>query len=205
MTKYFFAAWLSIAPLLSVAQSSADANALLVLLEQFEQVQGSFSQRQFGQDNILLAESTGEFRVLRPSYFAWEVLSPDQQLIIVGPEFIWHYDRDLETVTRRPVTDDAEMVPLKIFGGDAEKLQEKFHIVRQSEDVFVLTPLSEGVGFKQLTLYVGQAQLGGMKIQDNLDQFVDIKFTDLDADVELSSADFEFTPPPGTDLFYYDQ
>ena len=97
------------------------------------------------------------------------------------------------------------MVPLKIFGGDAEKLQEKFHIVRQSEDAFVLTPLSEGVGFKQLTLYVDQAQLGGMKIQDNLDQFVDIKFTDLDADVELSSADFEFTPPPGTDLFYYDQ
>ena len=44
-----------------------------------------------------------------------------------------------------------------------------------------------------------------MKIQDNLDQFVDIKFTDLDADVELSSADFDFTPPPGTDLFYYDQ
>ncbi|MFB0950341.1 MAG: hypothetical protein QMB10_03750, partial [Halioglobus sp.] len=64
MTKYFFAAWLSIAPLLSVAQSSADANALLVLLEQFEHVQGSFSQRQFGQDNILLTESSGEFRVL---------------------------------------------------------------------------------------------------------------------------------------------
>jgi outer membrane lipoprotein carrier protein len=205
MTKYFLAAWLGIAPLLSVAQSSADVNALLVLLEQFEQVQGSFSQRQFGQDNILLAESTGEFRVLRPSYFAWEVLSPDEQLIIVGPEFIWHYDRDLETVTRRPVTGDAEMVPLKILGGDAEKLQEKFAIVRRSEDAFVLTPLSESVGFKQLILYVDQTQLSGMEIQDNLDQFVEIKFTNLDADVELSSADFAFTPPPGADLFYYDQ
>jgi outer membrane lipoprotein carrier protein len=205
MTKYLLAAWLGIAPLLSVAQSSSDVNALLALLDQFKHVQGSFSQRQFGQDKILLAESSGEFRVLRPSYFAWEVLSPDEQLIIVDPEFIWHYDRDLETVTRRPVTGDAEMVPLKILGGDAKKLQEKFHIVRQSEKAFTLTPLSEGVGFKQLILYVDQAQLGGMEIQDNLDQFVEIQFTDLDTDVELSSADFAFTPPPGADLFYYDQ
>ena len=205
MTKYLLAAWLGIAPLLSVAQSSSDVNALLALLDQFKHVQGSFSQRQFGQDKILLAESSGEFRVLRPSYFAWEVLSPDEQLIIVDPEFIWHYDRDLETVTRRPVTGDAEMVPLKILGGDAKKLQEKFHIVRQSENAFALTPLSEGVGFKQLILYVDQAQLGGMEIQDNLNQFVEIKFTDLDTEVELSSADFAFIPPPGADLFYYDQ
>ena len=104
-----------------------------------------------------MAESSGKFRVLRPSYFAWEVLSPGEQLIIVDPQFIWHYDRDLETVTRRPVSDDVAMVPLKIFGGDADKLQEKFQIVRQSEDTFVLTPLSEGAGFKQLILYVDQA------------------------------------------------
>ncbi|MFL3655357.1 MAG: outer membrane lipoprotein chaperone LolA [Halioglobus sp.] len=205
MTKYLLAAWLGIAPLLSVAQPNSDVNALLVLLEQFKHVQGSFSQRQFAQDKTLLAESSGEFRVLRPSYFAWEVLSPDEQLIIVDPDFIWHYDRDLETVTRRPVTGEAEMVPLKILGGDADKLQEQFHIARQNEDAFVLTPRSEGVGFKQLTLYVDQARLGGMEIEDNLGQFVEITFTDLNVGVDLSSTDFAFTPPPGADLFYYDQ
>jgi hypothetical protein len=44
-----------------------------------------------------------------------------------------------------------------------------------------------------------------MDIQDNLEQSVVIKFTDLDSDSELSSADFAFTPPVGADLFYYDE
>jgi outer membrane lipoprotein carrier protein len=207
MTKYLLAAWLGIVPLLSMAQAQTnpDAAALLTLLEQFDHLQGSFSQRQLGPDKKLLAESSGKFKILRPSYFAWEVLDPDEQLIIVDPQFIWHYDRDLETVTRRPVTDDAEMVPLAILGGDAEKLQKRFQIVRQSEDTFVLTPLSEGIGFKQLTLYVDQARLGGMNVQDNLGQLVEITFSDLDAETPLDSADFTFTPTPDADLFYYEQ
>lgn len=205
MIKYLLVAWLGIAPLLCMAQPNPDVIALVELLEQFKQLQGKFLQRQFGQDNILLTESSGKFRVLRPSYFSWEVLSPGEQLIIVDPQFIWHYDRDLETVTRRPVSDDVAMVPLKIFGGDTDKLQEKFQIVRQSEDTFVLTPLSEGAGFKQLILYVDQLRLTGMKVQDSLDQFVEITFTDIDQETELSSADFAFTPAPSADLFYYEQ
>jgi outer membrane lipoprotein-sorting protein len=69
----------------------------------------------------------------------------------------------------------------------------------------VLTPLTPGVGFRQLILYLNGAQLTGMEIQDNLDQSVVIKFTELDSDSPLSSADFAFTPPPGADLFYYDE
>ena len=49
------------------------------------------------------------------------------------------------------------------------------------------------------------ARLTGMEIQDNLDQNVVIKFTDLDSESALSAADFVFSPPPGADLFYYDE
>ncbi len=69
----------------------------------------------------------------------------------------------------------------------------------------MLTPLTSGAGFKQLTLYLDKTQLTGMDIQDNLDQSVVIKFTDLDSQSELSSADFAFTPPAGADLLYYDE
>ena len=65
--------------------------------------------------------------------------------------------------------------------------------------------VASGVGFKQLTLHLDGPQLTGMEIQDNLDQSVVIKFTDLDSESELSSVDFSFTPPPGADLFYYDE
>jgi outer membrane lipoprotein carrier protein len=205
MKKYLLAIWLGLAPLLSLAQADSDVNDLLAALAPIKHLQGSFSQQQYGQDNLLLAESSGKFRLLRPGYFAWEILNPDAQLIIAGPEFIWHYDRDLETVTRRPVTTHAEMTPLQILGGDESVLREKFQVVRKAEGAFLLTPRSADVGFKQLTLYLDKAQLTGMDIQDNLDQSIVIKFADLDTHTDLDIADFAFTPPTGADLFYYDE
>jgi len=205
MKKYLFTLWLALAPLVSLAQAGSDVNDLLASLAPIKHLQGNFTQQQYGQDKLLLAESSGKFRLFRPGYFSCEILSPDQQLIIAGPEFIWHHDRDLETVTRRPVTSNAEMTPLQILGGDESALREKFQVVRTAEGAFVLTPLVADVGFKQLTLYLNEAQLTGMDIQDNLDQSVVIKFTDLDSHSELNITDFAFTPPAGADLFYYDE
>lgn len=205
MTKYLFALWLGFLPLLSAAQAADDVDALLAALAPVKHLQGSFTQQQYGQDKLLLAESSGKFRLLRPGYFAWEILSPDEQLIIADPQFIWQYDRDLETVTRRPVTTNAEMAPLQILGGDESALREKFQVVRKEDGAFVLTPTASGAGFKQLTLYLNKTQLTGMDIQDNLDQSVVIKFAELDSQSELSSADFAFTPPAGADLLYYDE
>jgi outer membrane lipoprotein carrier protein len=203
--KYILSLWLGIIPLLTFAQAGSDVDQLLLELAPITRLQGSFTQLQYGEDNMLLAESGGKFRLLRPGYFAWEIQRPDEQLIIAGPEFIWHYDRDLETVTRRPVTTDADMTPLQILGGDESALREKFKVVRQAEGTFVLTPLANGVGFKQLSLKLDNGQLTGMEIQDNLDQRVVITFTDLDSESGLGSVDFDFTPPPGADLFYYDE
>lgn len=213
MMKILFTLWLGLMPLLVSAQAGREGGVddLLAALAPVKRLQGSFTQQQYGQDKLLLTESSGRFRLLRPGYFSWEIQSPDQQLIIAGPEYLWHFDRDLETVTRRPVTTNADMTPLQILGGDESALREKFHVERKAEregegkDTFVLTPSSPGVGFKQLTLFLDGAQITGMEIRDNLDQDVVIKFTDLDSTSELSSADFAFTPPPEADLFYYDE
>lgn len=205
MMKYLLTLWLGILPLAGFAQAESDVEELLAALAPVKQLQGSFTQYQYGPDKLLLAESSGKFRLLRPGYFAWEILRPDEQLIIAGPEFIWHYDRDLETVTRRPVTTDADMTPLQILGGDESALREKFQVRRIAEGTFQLTPLASGVGFKLLILTLEGAQLTAMEIQDNLDQTVVITFTDLDSDAALNSVDFAFTPPPGADLFYYDE
>lgn len=205
MKKYVLALWLGLSSLLCLGQDTGDVGELLASLAPIKHLQGSFTQRQYGQDKLMLTESSGTFRLLRPGYFAWEIQSPDAQLIIASPEFIWHHDRDLETVTRRPVTSDAEMTPLQILGGDEAALREKFKVIQKSEGVFLLTPLSPDVGFKQLTLMLNKTLLTGMEIQDNLDQTIVIKFTELDDQTELRSTDFAFIPPAGADLFYYDE
>jgi outer membrane lipoprotein carrier protein len=178
---------------------------LLERLAGFTQLQGKFTQRQYGEGDTLLAQSSGSFRLLRPGYFAWEIESPDRQLIIADPRYLWHYDRDLETVTRRPVSGREEMLPLQVLGGDETALRERFTVEQRDAGSFILTPVAGGdPGFKRLTLQFDAETIRGMEILDRLNQRVQIDFREVQTDRALTPADFAFTPPQGADVFYYD-
>ena len=205
MKKYLITVWLTLTPLWASAQAASATDELIAALQGVHQLQGSFAQRQYTENDVLLVESSGTFRLLRPGYFAWEIVAPDSQLIIASPEFIWHYDRDLETVTRRPVTDNAQMSPLQVLGGNDAALRERFSVERGDNGDFTLTPVSGDVGFKRLKLQFDGAAITGMDILDNLNQRVVVNFGQLDSETELVSDDFAFTPPDGVDLFYYDE
>lgn len=205
MKRHLAVLWLSLLPWCVQAQTAPAIDELIENLQGVEQLQGRFEQRQYTDKDVLLVESSGTFRLLRPGYFAWEIQSPDSQLVVASPEFIWHHDRDLETATRRPVVDSAEMSPLQVLGGDESALREKFAVERKSADEFILTPVISDVGFKELTLQLDRGHVAGMVIRDNLDQRVVIEFTLSDSGSALSSADFAFTPPDGVDVFYYDE
>lgn len=204
MQKCLAIIWLILAPVWALAQDT-DTDQLLLALEDINSLQGSFQQQQFAETDVLLVESSGTFRLLRPGYFAWEILSPDRQLIIATPEYIWHHDLDLETVTRRPVGDTAEMSPLQVLGGDEAVLRERFSVTQPREGLFTLTPSKGDPGFLSLSLMLDNGTIAGMEIMDKLNQRVVITFDELDTDTTLTAADFAFTPPDGVDQFYYDE
>lgn len=204
MRKYLAIAWLTLAPLWAAAQDT-DTDKLLLALQNLQYLQGNFQQQQYTDKDVLLVESSGTFRLLRPGYFAWEILAPDSQLIIATPEYIWHHDRDLETVTRRPVKDSAEMSPLQVLGGDQAVLRERFSVIQPQEGVYILTPKAGDPGFLSLSLTLRGNVIAGMEIMDKLNQRVVISFDQLDTDTVLTPADFAFTAPDGVDQFYYDE
>lgn len=182
----------------------AATDELLAVLRPIGQMQGAFTQQQYAADGSLAGESRGRFRLLRPGYFAWEITSPDSQLIIADPEYLWQYDRDLETVTRRPVNDSQAMSPLQVLGGDTEALGQHYSVSRDAQGRFLLTPRSGDPGFQSLALDFSGELFRGMEVLDNLGQRVVIEFADVRLGGELTAADFAFAPPPGADLFYHD-
>lgn len=185
--------------------AAADAiDELLAVLEPLARVSGAFTQQQFDDRGTSLGDSSGTFRLLRPDHFAWEITAPDSQLVIAGPEFLWHHDRDLATVTRRRVDAAAGMTPLQILAGDREAIAGRLTVTREDEG-FLLQPVAgEGVGFSRLLLLFEGDTIIGMDVLDNLEQRLVIDFTALDTDPGLTAADFTFVPPPDADLFYHD-
>jgi outer membrane lipoprotein carrier protein len=192
--------------LLSGSLSAQDAtDRLLEALSGMQQLTGSFQQRQYAENDVLVLESRGRFRLLRPGYFSWEIEAPGRQLIIADPSSLWHYDRDLETVTRRPVNSGASMSPLQVLGGDASALRENYNVTEEGGGVFTLEPAGVDPGFRQLSVKLRAFLIERMEIIDNLNHTVVIEFADLDVDAGLTSEDFAFRPPEGVDTFYYDK
>lgn len=194
---------------LVAATAQADEAAtqrLLDQLQQIEQLQGDFEQQQYGADSGgLVGTSRGHFKILRPGYFSWEITSPDSQLIVADPVYLWHFDRDLETATRRPVAGREEMSPLQVLGGNMELLRERFEVTSERGDRFRLSPVSGNPGFKSLLLQLGDGQIKSMEILDNLDQRLVISFSAVDTGSSLTPRDFAFVPPEGADIFYHEQ
>ncbi len=186
----------------------AATDELIHILDQTKSLQGRFIQQQYDSNDVLLGESSGSFAMLRPGYFSWKIESPDSQLIIATPEFIWHHDLDLETVTRRPVKNSGAASPLQILGGEEELLRSNFSVSKSDHGVFTLTPNPQAgdnsQAFSRLSLTLEEGVLSVMEIIDALNQHVVIHFEDVTSP-DLSAGNFAFIPPDGVDLFYYEQ
>jgi len=184
-----------------------DTDQLLDRLSTLETLQGAFTQRQYPEGSDQPATTSGHFKLLRPGYFAWEIEFPDSQLILATPEYLWHHDRDLETVTRRPVASSA-MSPLQVLGGDEAALREGYRVeALEGADAgdFRLTPTASEAGFRSLVVHFEGTDIAGLGIVDNLGQRVAVDFSDVRRNAPLAPQDFGFAPPAGADLFYYDQ
>lgn len=192
-----------------VSAEDTAAEELIQILDQSSNLQGQFSQLQYDSEGALMGESGGSFAMLRPGYFSWRIESPDSQLIIATPEYIWHHDIDLETVTRRPVSQSGTLSPLQILGGEAQLLRAQFKVSKNNEGVFTLTPIVDASngspGFSSLSLTLNSGVLAGMEIIDALNQRLLIQFREVDTKAILSPEDFAFSPPEGVDLFFYDE
>lgn len=189
--------------------SVESAVALIETLDLTESLQGKFVQEQYGNDGVLQGTSSGSFKILRPGYFSWEIRSPDSQLILATPHYLWHLDRDLETLTRRPVSDSSALSPLQLLGGKEELLESGFDVIKMSDTLYSVTPKTSGsavgAGFSSLNISLDNNVIAGMEIIDGLNQRIVITFEEVDKSSVLTEFDFDFTPPDGVDLFYYDE
>lgn len=188
------------------AAAEPPVEALLQALAPIERLQGRFEQRQYTDADELVMESSGRFALLRPGFFLWEITAPDNQLVIADPVHVWHYDRDLDTVTRRDAGAGSAATPLQILGGDAQALRDGYEVTADAvAGGYRLVPTAGEADFDALTIRFNDGVLVEMTILDRLQQRIEINFVEVDSSAALSPDDFNFEPPATADLFIHDQ
>lgn len=182
----------------------AAVSGLSDLLSAIDQLSGSFQQTITATEGDAPQLSSGTFRILRPDHFYWEITAPDAQLLVARDGYLWHLDRDLETATRRPVAAGGGMAPLQVLAGDPSVLETEFTVSQLASDRYRLVPLSAQAGFVSVEVRFADGLPEGMTITDALSQTIEIRFSGLST-TGVSRDDFVFSPPDGTDVYYYDQ
>lgn len=184
----------------------ADAAKLQTLLRGIESLRGRFVQQMYSEEpRQLLETSTGRFDMLQPGYLRWHILEPEEQQLVAADGYLWHYDVELETATRRLFDAKAPQSPLAILAGDGNNLLDHYEVIElastQSERSWLLEPLFEKTEFKQVTVVFRAKLPARMEVLDPLERTTTIVFQDLQLNPPLTGDSFSFTPPPGTDVY----
>ena len=98
----------------------------------------------------MLERSHGNFSLLRPHFFRWEILTPDNQLLLANNDQLTQIDWDLEVVVERPIAETANS-PLQLLLASRATMDSAFDISLIG-DVAVLIPVDSQSPYQRLNI-----------------------------------------------------
>ena len=185
----------------SVANSAEEQfDILFSWLHSFTSLSGAFKQMQSRAYDGVSAESTGEFKGLKPNFFMWHQITPDDQLVLSDAEFIWHYDKDLETVARRKISD--QMASLQLLLGDSTSIRNGYSIFSPNIGDYHLTPRNPHSHFQLVRLHFNKHELSQIEIIDRIGHELIIALSDLQYNPSLTAEDFVINASENAEFLY---
>jgi len=187
--------------------TTADDVAKETLIERLEAsttLSADFIQRTYKESQTSVDESSGLLKISKPLRFAWFVNIPFEQQVISDGETLWIFDPDLEQATYQSVKDSVQQSPAMILSQPRQALTGQYDVTEAGNEELVayrLYPLQEDSVFLELTLVFVDDVIAEFRILDSLGQETVISFQNVVIDKAIEASVFEFTPPPGTDLF----
>jgi chaperone LolA len=178
----------------------AEADDVWGRLADQEQARGSFTQQLLDEEGELIENSGGHYAILRPGYFRWEIDYPDRQELVVADGTLWHYDKDLGTVTVREVDPDTQFTALDLLARDQAELAQRFSVEQLGENRYRLIPRFPRAGFGAVVLSWEGSALVAMEVQQRGGQTLSLALTPGTDDTPLRAEDFAFEVPPGVEV-----
>jgi outer membrane lipoprotein carrier protein len=166
-------------------------------------LRGRFQQSVLDADGVLVDASSGTIEIDRPGRFRWATDDPYEQWVIADGVNVWSYDVDLAQVTVKPQADALSNTPALLLGGDSGALED-FTIEASSVDDGItwvrMTPADPESGFRRVVLGFEDGKLARMVFLDSLEQQTVVELSDVEYNLDLDPARFEFTPPDDVDI-----
>ncbi|KAA0219099.1 MAG: outer membrane lipoprotein carrier protein LolA [Proteobacteria bacterium] len=190
---------------LGVASTVARAAALAQLrafLADTRSARGEFTQKVL-RDGSVAESMSGDFAFARPGRFRWEVRKPFEQLLVADGQRLWFYDKDLNQVTVRQLSDALASTPAAILFGDADperdfRLRELAQ--RDGLEWVEALPRSKEAGFERIALGMRDGLPVSMEVADAFGRTTVFGFGAIARNASPAPELFRFVPPKGADV-----
>jgi outer membrane lipoprotein carrier protein len=164
---------------------------------------GEFQQRTLKSNGQVVEAGSGTFAFARPGKFRWEVLKPYEQLMVADAEQVQFFDKDLNQVTVRKISDALGATPAAILFGSAD-LEQTFTLTdlgeRSGLQWLEARPKSKEAGFEVIAIGFRSGMPEAMEVHDAFGRHTLFAFKAIERNPAIDPANFRFTPPKGADV-----
>lgn len=180
----------------TLAEVINDKHALRGLLAKINTLQASFTQVVNNSEGKPLQSSSGNLILQQPDRVFWQVLVPDETLLIANGERVFYVDEFVEQVSIFSQKDMISNNPLMLLTSSDDEIWEQFSVVQQNL-AYVVTPINNEGQITQLTLRFIQDELTQFTLLDNQGQVSQFTLNGTVLNMPLPINQFSYAIPEG--------
>ncbi len=193
----FFPSLSSAASVDDVVQGLHDRYAVI------EDMKGKFSQTSHLKDLERIEKYEGEFSVKKPSSLRWKYRKPRDEEVVIREKETWIYKKGDKQVLKTSLTEGAYgQIPIALLNSLGD-LSKDFDITLVREGILELKP-KRPMGYIQgilLELAPGDFPIKKFSVLDTQGNQVIVEVKDVQINSGLEDSLFQFTAPPGVEVF----
>jgi outer membrane lipoprotein carrier protein len=180
----------------TLAEVINDKPALRGLLAKINTLQASFTQVVNDSEGQPLQSSSGNLILQQPDRVYWQVLVPDETLLIANGERVFYVDEFVEQVSIFSQKDMISNNPLMLLTSSDDEVWEQFSVVQENL-AYVVTPINNEGQITQLTLRFIQDELTQFTLLDNQGQVSQFTLNGTVLNMPLPINQFSYAIPEG--------
>ena len=202
MRPPFAAVVAAVALAASFAVAAAPVDTLRDFVREVKSGHSQFTQTVTSPDGTKKKSSSGSFDFARPNRFRFAYAKPFEQTIVADGEKVWIYDRDLNQVSSRRITQALGATPAALLSGGS--LDKDFDLAnlpaRDGLEWAEAKPKAKDGAFQSVRVGFRGKDLAALEIIDSFGQKSLLRFESFTPNAVLAADVFRFIPPPGADL-----
>jgi outer membrane lipoprotein carrier protein len=199
-----------VAPLALAA--SEEEKAILAIQKKYEETKSfraGFVQKSYVKMMNQTVEALGEVEIKKPGRMKWVYSAPDPQVLVSDQKTLWLYLPDDNQVTKMTLESIYSSNAPALFLAGRGKLTDTFDVVRVvkegAETTLVLAPKKADDTLEKLLLHAENKsfQIVGSTVYDKLGNRTEMRFQNIQVNLDIPDSTFRFELPAGAELLDY--